>query len=85
MPRLVRWRYKMEAGELLKVNVSPFSSENYQQEEFFAKMTRDGHLTVPKLTMEVLAEGEKENLAGCIFEVSIRPVEGWSNDAGTFK
>jgi hypothetical protein len=46
----------MEPGELLKVSVEPFNSESYIEEEFLAKMTSDGRLTVPKLTMEVLKQ-----------------------------
>jgi len=73
IPNLLRWRYKMEQGELLKANVRVFDSENYEEETFLAKMTSDGRLTIPKLTMEILAEREEKNLAGCIFEVTIRP------------
>jgi bifunctional DNA-binding transcriptional regulator/antitoxin component of YhaV-PrlF toxin-antitoxin module len=80
VPRLVRWRYKMEPGELLKVNVAPYGSENYLEEMFLAKMARDGRLTVPKLTMEVLKQREEKNLTGTILEVTISPV-GKANDA----
>jgi bifunctional DNA-binding transcriptional regulator/antitoxin component of YhaV-PrlF toxin-antitoxin module len=79
VPRLVRWRYKMEPGELLKVNVAPYGSENYLEEVFLAKMASDGRLTVPKLTMEVLKQREEENLTGAILEVTISPAGG-SND-----
>ena len=54
VPMLFRWRFKMEQGELLKANVRVFSSENYEEETFLAKITSDGRLTIPKLTMEVL-------------------------------
>ena len=78
VPRHCRWRYKMEPGELLKVSVEPFNSESYQEEEFLAKMTSDGRLTVPKLTMEVLKQSEEKDLVGCIFEVTISPAGGLS-------
>jgi bifunctional DNA-binding transcriptional regulator/antitoxin component of YhaV-PrlF toxin-antitoxin module len=80
VPRLVRWRYKMEPAELLKVNVAPYGSESYREEEFLAKMARDGRLTVPKLTMEILKLREEKNLTGTILEVTISPV-GQANDA----
>jgi len=80
VPRHCRWRYKMEPSELLKVSVEPFNSESYQEEEFLAKMTSDGRLTIPKLTMEVLKQREEKNLTGCILEVTISPA-GSSNDA----
>jgi bifunctional DNA-binding transcriptional regulator/antitoxin component of YhaV-PrlF toxin-antitoxin module len=73
VPRHWRWRYKMESGELLKVSVEPFDSESYEEEAFLAKMTTDGRLTVPKLTMEILKQREEKDLAGYIFEVTISP------------
>jgi bifunctional DNA-binding transcriptional regulator/antitoxin component of YhaV-PrlF toxin-antitoxin module len=73
VPRLLRWRYKMETGELLKANVRVFGSENYEEETFLAKMTSDGRLTIPKLTMDVLNQREQKNLTGCILEVTINP------------
>ena len=62
VPRPLRWRYKMEAGEVLQVSVRVFDSDNYEEEEFFAKMSQDGRVTVPKLTMDVmrLREGKKD-------------------------
>jgi len=71
VPRLLRWRYKMEQGELLKANVRVFGSENYEEETFLAKLTIDGRLTIPKLTMEILNQREQKNLTGCILEVTI--------------
>ncbi|MGD0995495.1 MAG: hypothetical protein ABR909_08240 [Candidatus Bathyarchaeia archaeon] len=80
IPNLLRWRYKMEQGELLKANVRVFDSENYEEETFLAKMTSDGRLTIPKLTMEILKKREGKNLTGTILEVTISPAGG-SNDA----
>jgi bifunctional DNA-binding transcriptional regulator/antitoxin component of YhaV-PrlF toxin-antitoxin module len=73
VPRHCRWRYKMEPNEMLKVNVRLFNSESYEEEAFLAKMTTDGRLTVPKLTMEILKQREEKDLAGYIFEVTISP------------
>ena len=80
IPNLLRWRYKMEQGELLKANVRVFDSENYEEETFLAKMTNDGRLTIPKLTMEILKKREGKNITGTILEVTISPAGG-SNDA----
>ena len=80
IPNLLRWRYKMEQGELLKANVRVFGSENYEEETFLAKMARDGRLTVPNLTMVVLKQREEKNLAGAILEVTISPA-GTLSDA----
>src|SRR5208283_67369 len=79
VPRLFRWRYKIEPGELLKVNIEPFNSESYRQEDFLAKMTSDGRLTIPKLTMDILTQREEKNLTGCILEATISPAGGSNN------
>ena len=80
IPNLLRWRYKMEQGELLKANVRVFGSENYEEEIFLTKMTSDGRLTIPKITMNVFKQREEKNMTGCILEVTISPAGG-SNDA----
>jgi hypothetical protein len=38
-------------------------------------MTRDGHLTIPKLTLKLLREGEEESLEGCVLEVTVEPAD----------
>jgi bifunctional DNA-binding transcriptional regulator/antitoxin component of YhaV-PrlF toxin-antitoxin module len=75
----------MEPGELLKVNIEPYDSESYQDEEFLAKMTSDGRLTIPKLTMEVLKQREEKNLTGAILEVTINPTGALSDVAADDK
>jgi bifunctional DNA-binding transcriptional regulator/antitoxin component of YhaV-PrlF toxin-antitoxin module len=80
VPTLLRWRYKMEPGELLKVTVKPIEPESYGEEEFLAKTATDGRLTIPKLTMKILEQNEEKSLAGAIFEVTISPA-GNPNDA----
>jgi len=80
IPSLLRWRFKMEQGELLKANVRVFGSENYEEEIFLTKMTSDGRLTIPKITMNVFKQREEKNMTGCILEVTISPAGG-SNDA----
>ena len=74
IPKLLRWRYKMEPSEPLKVTVEPISAESSgQEEEFSAKLATDGRLTIPKLTIQILEETEGKNLTGAIFEVTINP------------
>ena len=62
IPTLLRWRYKMEPGELLNVSLRPLNSESYDEEEFLAKTTTDLRLTVPKLTMQILEQKEEKKL-----------------------
>jgi bifunctional DNA-binding transcriptional regulator/antitoxin component of YhaV-PrlF toxin-antitoxin module len=75
VPKLLRWRYKLEPTQLLRVTVKPLNAESYgEEEEFLAKMAADGRLTIPKLTIEILTEKEEKGLTGSIFEVTISPV-----------
>jgi len=45
IPVEVRWRYKLKAGELLKVRVHPVGS--FGDEEFIAKLLCGGRFTIP--------------------------------------
>ena len=72
VPQLLRWRYKMEQGELLRVRVKIYNSVNFG-EEFLTRMAADGRVNVPKLTMQILMESKEKKLTGTIFEVTINP------------
>jgi len=45
IPVLVRWKFKLEPGEVLKVKVSPMRS--HESETFFARLQKGGRITVP--------------------------------------
>jgi len=47
IPVEVRWRYKLEPGELLKVSVQPVGSFFVSGEEFIARLMRGGRITIP--------------------------------------
>jgi len=47
IPVEVRWRYKLEPGELLKVLVQPVDEFSVSAEEFIARLLRDGRITIP--------------------------------------
>jgi bifunctional DNA-binding transcriptional regulator/antitoxin component of YhaV-PrlF toxin-antitoxin module len=38
VPKLLRWRYKIEPTQLLKVTVKPQNPESLSEEEFLAKI-----------------------------------------------
>jgi hypothetical protein len=61
----------MEACEVLRVNVRV--AGGLVDERFLARMTRDGRLTIPKLTLKLLREGEEQSLEGCVLEVTVEP------------
>jgi hypothetical protein len=71
VPRLFRWQYRMEANQVLKVNVRIAGS--FGNERFLARMTKDGRLTIPKLTLKLLQEGEEKSLEGSVLEVTVEP------------
>ena len=73
IPRQIRWRHKIESGELLRVTISPQQSDFFQKEEFFAKTSTDIRLTVPKLTIQIIEEREGRKLTSQVVEVTISP------------
>ena len=61
----------MESGQALKVGVNFFGMHRGWQ-FFYAKMRKDGRISVPKLVLSLL-EDEKTNLAGYALEVMLEP------------
>ena len=74
VPRLIRWQFKMEPTQILKVTVEDMDG---RETSFYAKMNKDGRLTIPKLDLKVL-EHEEEDPEHYILEVLLGPVEGTS-------
>jgi hypothetical protein len=70
IPRLVRWQFKLEPTQILKIRVEPEGL--YLDEEFLGRMNNDGRITTPKLIMNLLKE-EEENLEGHVFKVMLTP------------
>jgi len=71
--RLFRWQYRMEPDQVLRVTVSVAGS--FGGEWFLARMTIDGRLTIPKLTLKLLQEDEGESLEGSVLEVTVEPAD----------
>jgi hypothetical protein len=63
----------MEANQVLRVDVRIEGS--FGGEKFLGRMTKDGRLTIPKLALKLLQEGEEESLEGSVFEVTVEPVD----------
>ena len=76
IPRLIRWQFKLKPTQVLKVKVEPVDAFMVG-EEFFAKMSQDGRITIPKLLVNLLKEDleEKKSLVGYAFEVTLQPAE----------
>jgi len=49
---LIRWKHKLEAGEVLRVYI--YFTEKSGSEGFCARMNRDGRFTIPKVVVEKL-------------------------------
>ena len=73
VPRLLRWQYRMESDQVLSVEVRYV--EGFGSERFLGRMMRDGRLTIPKLTVRLLVEGEEGRLVGAVLEVTLDPAE----------
>jgi hypothetical protein len=62
VPKLVRWQFKMDTEQVLKIAVNPVNVWSGRQ-TFYTKMGKDGRILVPVLTLALL-QAEKLNLAG---------------------
>lgn len=49
---LIRWKHKLEVGEVLRVYI--FFTQKSGHEGFYARMNRDGRFTIPKVVVEEL-------------------------------
>jgi hypothetical protein len=71
VPKLIRWRFKMESGQALKVGVN-FLGLRKGWQFFYAKMRKDGRIAVPKLVLSLFGAEEK-NLTGYVLEIMLEP------------
>ena len=78
VPRLVRWQFKLEVTQVLKVTVRIETEFSSVSESFYARMSGDGRITVPLLALVLLQKRVNANksLTGFVFEVKIEPAEG---------
>ena len=53
VPRVVRWHFKLESDQVLKVTVS-CPATRLMGMHFFAAMSKDGRIVVPKLILTIL-------------------------------
>ena len=71
VPKLIRWQFKMEGGQVLKVGVNAIDLGRGWQ-YFYTRMTKDGRIRIPRLTLLVL-QGEKPSLTGYLLEITLEP------------
>ena len=74
VPKLVRWEFKMETSQVLKVRVRQLGAYG-QKEPFFGRMNEDGRITIPKLTLSLLQDRDNggKSLVGFVLEVQLEP------------
>jgi bifunctional DNA-binding transcriptional regulator/antitoxin component of YhaV-PrlF toxin-antitoxin module len=71
IPRLMRWRFKLEQVQILKVTVHCLNLWSFHQ-TFYARMGKDGRIVIPKLII-VLMKNDKPSIEGYIIEVTLEP------------
>jgi len=73
LPKLVRWKYKLEQDQVLKVSVRALNVFGW--ETFYARMDKSGRITIPKLTLSLLQSRarDRQSLTGVVMEVDIEP------------
>jgi hypothetical protein len=72
VPKLVRWEFKMETSQVLRIRVN--RAKAYDHEDFFGRMNKDGRITIPKLVLGLLQErSEGKSLVGDVLEVELMP------------
>ncbi len=72
VPKLMRWQFKMEPEEVLRVGVYlPGSWEGWLF--FHARMSKDGRILVPLIILSLISREPKPNLERRIFNVTIEP------------
>jgi hypothetical protein len=64
---------QVEVNQVLRVNVRVAGS--FVDEWFLARMTRNGRLTIPKLTLKLLQEDEEQSIEGRVLEVTVEPAD----------
>jgi bifunctional DNA-binding transcriptional regulator/antitoxin component of YhaV-PrlF toxin-antitoxin module len=71
VPKLVRWQFKMDTEQVLRVTVNTVNVWSGGQ-TFYAKMGKDGRITLPKLQRELM-QAREQNLTGYVMEVTLEP------------
>ena len=74
IPIAVRWRFKLESVQVLKVTVNALGHFG-GYETFYAQMDGSGRINIPKLTLALLRKSitEKPDLTGEVLQVRLEP------------
>jgi hypothetical protein len=74
IPRVIRWQFKLDPNQVLRVDVSPLGLWA-GVETFYGCMNKDGRITVPMLTRAIFLSGKDKipTLEGTAMKVRINP------------
>jgi hypothetical protein len=74
LPKLVRWKYKLEPDQVLKVTVTA-ATIFCGYETYYARMDKSGRITITELMLKLLQgrTREKQSLTGAVMEVCLEP------------
>ena len=73
LPKLVRWRFKLETSQILRVSVTAVNFFS-GWETFYAKMDKSGRITIPKLALRELGIRRPDvSLTGAVMMVRLEP------------
>ncbi len=61
IPVLARWEHKLEADQVLGVQLQLSGRGFHKSATFYVRMSKDGRLTIPKLIVDIISDelGEK--------------------------
>ncbi len=71
IPKLIRWRYKLEPWQIVKITINNPSVWNSRQ-QYLGRMTKDGRITIPKLTLTHLL-GDRPDQDAYALKVTLEP------------
>ena len=71
VPRLIRWQYKLEPSQVLKISVHTTRILVFRT--FYGTMRKDGRITIPKLTLKLMNE-DQEALIRQPLTVRLEPI-----------
>ena len=73
VPKLVRWQFKLEPAQIMRVKVIAVSAFS-MQETYYGRISKDGRLIIPRVTRICLRKIRNINLEGQIIDVTLEPV-----------
>jgi len=75
VPRLIRWQFKLEPDQVLKIEISSASCFVMGRETFYGQMNKDGRITIPYLTREIIRKHlrDQSTINNILLQVRLNP------------